>query len=107
MKREWHDALMKVASEGRCRVCGRVESVQAAHVIGRRHDDAGGRVDPRDIVPLCSRTPEGAGGCHQAYDDARTLDVLPYLTLEEQSRAALHVGLVGALRRTTNTRTTR
>jgi hypothetical protein len=44
-----------------------------------------------DIVPLCPQH-------HREYD-ARTLDLLPYLTLAEQAAAVEHVGIVRALRR--------
>lgn len=112
MKRDWSDALQKVAWEGKCRVCGRTTGLQAAHVSGRRHDLAIGSrsgdprviyVHPDDIVPLCSQTESGLGGCHGEYD-RRDLDLLPYLTLAEQARAAGHVGIVRALARTTGRR---
>lgn len=109
MKRDWDDAHGKVAAEGRCRVCGATDSVEAAHVVGRKHDQPIAHdhpviyVHPDDVVPLCGRTPDGRGGCHVEYD-RRDLDLLPYLTLAEQSRAAGHVGLVRALARTTGRR---
>lgn len=112
MKRDWSDAIQKVEIEGKCRVCGRTMGLQAAHVSGRRYDIAFGSrsgdphvlyVHPDDVVPLCSRTENGRGGCHAAYD-SRDLDLLPYLTLAEQARAAGHVGLVRALARTTGRR---
>ena len=66
-----------------------------------------GPVDPAHIVPRTQ------GGCdhedcvcplprrlHQAYDEGK-LDILPYLTLAEQAHAASHIGLLGALKRTT------
>lgn len=89
--RDWTKAREKCAAEGRCRVCHRL-GWEAAHVIGRTHD--GVVVHPDDVVPLCTR-------CHAAYD-LRRLDLLPYLSLAEQARAALHVGLVRALHRTTS-----
>jgi hypothetical protein len=67
----------------------------------------GETVDPAHVVP------RGIGGCdhedcviglrradHRAYDRDE-LDVLPYLTLDEQAHAASHLGLLGALKRTT------
>jgi hypothetical protein len=94
IRRDWSAARTKLAAEGVCRVCAG-EPVQAAHLIGRRHDRAGEQgaraVDPDDIVPLCEV-------CHRAYD-ARRLDLLPYLTRAEQARAVELVGLMAALRR--------
>jgi hypothetical protein len=64
-------------------------------------------VDPAHI------TPRTAGGCdhpdcvvglyrgfHRLYDEGN-LDLLPYLTLEEQAHAVSHLGILGALKRTT------
>lgn len=96
--RDWTAARLKVDIEGRCRVCGSTIGVQAAHVVGRKYD--GAVVDSDDVVPLCSRTHDGRGGCHQAYDAGR-LELLPHLSHAEQARAALHVGLVRAIARTT------
>jgi hypothetical protein len=94
--RDWSAAREKVEREGRCRVCGSRERLQAAHVIGRQYDV--GLVNPHDIVPLCSYRNVGTGGCHQAYD-RRALDLLPYLSYAEQSAAVAHVGIIGAQRR--------
>lgn len=103
MRRDWSLARSKVEAEGRCRVCGQTSSLEAAHVCGQKYDSADGIVRPVDVVPLCSRKPSGAGGCHQAYD-SHDLDLLPYLSLEEQAWAAGHLGLVRALARTTGRR---
>lgn len=108
-RRDWTLAIGKVRVEGACRVCGRTTGLQAAHVSGRKYDEpvVNGSdivaVHPDDVVPLCSILPGNAGGCHQAYD-SRDLDLLPYLTLAEQARAAGHLGLVRALARTTSQR---
>lgn len=55
--RDWSQARLKVAAEGRCRVCLSAEKLEAAHTIGRKYDKADERgvfmVDQRDIVPLC------------------------------------------------------
>lgn len=110
-RRFWVHARAKVEREGVCRCCPETHGLMAAHVIGRAHDAAmsidlladlqvAGHdlvvgvlyVDPRDVIPLCAK-------CHEAYD-RRALDVLPWLSLDEQGRAAQHVGLVRALRRT-------
>ena len=92
--RDWSEARAKVATEGVCRVCG-AGWPQAAHLVGRRHDRAGGngklRVEPDVVVPLCE-------ACHRAYD-GRRLDLLPHLTRAERARAVELVGLVAALRR--------
>jgi hypothetical protein len=108
-ERDWRAARAKVEHEGRCRVCGakpgRGVSLQAAHTIGRAHDKPRSVsgvlgipegplwVDPLDVVPLCA-------GCHAAFD-GRRLDLLPFLTLDEQAAAVRHVGIVSALRRLT------
>lgn len=109
-RRDWTLAIRKVRVEGKCRVCGRTTGLQAAHVSGRRYDALVGgegstivEVHPDDVVPLCSQTEDGRGGCHDAYD-SRDLDLLPFLTLAEQARAAGHLGLVRALARTTGRR---
>lgn len=107
MRRDWTLARAKVESERCCRVCQARERVQAAHTIGRTHDKAKPKllltgvtatlfVDPVDVVPLCERH-------HQAYDK-RELDLLPFLTIEEQAAAVSHVGIISALRRLTGTR---
>lgn len=64
-------------------------------------------VDPAHV------TPRGIGGCdhedcvvglrrdlHIKYDNGE-LDLLPYLSLEEQAHAVSHLGILGALKRTT------
>lgn len=103
-ERDWSEAIRKVQIEGSCRVCGRTrweEKLEAAHVIGRAkadetHPDGSGRLIVRgvDVVPLCA-------ACHRIYD-ARTLDLLPYLTGEEQARAVqVAGGILSALHRLT------
>lgn len=86
---------------GACRGCGKTASryriIDAAHVTPR---GVGGCDDPLCCVPLC-RTANG--GCHRAYDDGE-LDLLPKLAFDEQAHAAGHLGLLGALRRTTGDR---
>jgi hypothetical protein len=110
-RRFWVHARAKVEREGVCRCCPETHGLQAAHVIGRAYDKpmsgddredlqvAGHElapgvlyVHPGDVIPLCRR-------CHEAYD-RRALEVLPRLSLDEQGRAAAHVGLVRALGRT-------
>lgn len=55
--------------------------------------------DPRNIVPLCGEVH------HPAYDQGK-LDLLPYLSVEEQAYAVEidPGGLMGALQRVTNAR---
>ena len=100
-KRDWSDAVQKRDAEGRCRVCHIERGLEMAHITGRRNDQPkpGTKtlyVHPDSIVPLCSVD-------HRAYD-ARELDLLPYLTTEEQARAVLDAGsLTLAFRRTAPT----
>ena len=102
VRRSWAEARAKVDDEGGCRVAGLVCAgvVQAAHVIGRANDPlidpdkpAKGLYAPAiDIVPLCR--------AHHARYDRHELDLLPYLTPEEQTRAvAVAGGIAAALRR--------
>jgi hypothetical protein len=77
-----------------CVVCAHGPSTPA-HLIDR---SLGGDDDPRAVVPLCFR-------CHRAYDDG-TLSLLEYLEprfREELAYAVELVGLLGTLRRVTNT----
>lgn len=92
MKRDWTDALAKVRAEGRCRVCGSREMVQAAHIIGRSYDPPDGRVRAVDVIPLCGLW------CHPEYD-AHRLNILPVTRPDEEGAAVGHVGLDRALRR--------
>jgi hypothetical protein len=92
-------APQRAAVAGRpCIVCGAEHRVDAAHLIPR---SLGGCGDPLCVVPLCRRP------CHRAYDSGE-LDLLPHL--EPAWRAQLahavgHVGLIGALRRISGSRT--
>lgn len=89
MKRDWSKARAKVDAERRCRVCGNTGRVEAAHVIGRARD-RDGVVAAESIVPLCGPATD-SGSCHGRYD-GRKLDLLPYLTPEEQTRAVADAG---------------
>lgn len=110
LKRDWRDAEAKKRAEGACRYCGSKDWLESAHVIGREYDrprkvvemfgdelgapylvDGPLYVDPDDVVPLCKMH-------HELYD-ARRLDLLSVLTLPEQARAVLHVGVLRALNR--------
>jgi hypothetical protein len=101
VKRSRESARDKVEEEGRCRAClapdgevddGDVIRIQAAHTIGREHDEVrvgskGGEtlfVRRESVVPLCQF-------CHIQYD-ARRLDLLPYLFLPEQLDAVRAAG---------------
>jgi hypothetical protein len=98
VKRNWTAAREKVDAEARCRVCGRSNvKLDAAHIVPRSRVSAGPGEAPENIVPLCHEC------CHPAYD-AHRLDLLPYLTLEEQAYAVSLVGMHEAYRRITNTR---
>lgn len=74
--------------ENSCRVCGRMPA-DAAHLAPRSRVKPGPAEDPRNCLPLCR-------SCHRDFDERR-LDVLPYLTPEEQSYVVLLLGLVSAL----------
>lgn len=104
-RRDWREAQRKVEREGQCRVCGSERGLEAAHVIGRRHDPViqgprGGEyryVHPDSVVPLCGGSVLNT--CHPDYD-ARKLDLLPYLHLHEQVRAVEDAGgILSALKR--------
>jgi hypothetical protein len=94
-RRDWAAARAKCDDEGRCRISDECKGhIEAAHVIGREHDrrvHLPGRreawwfeVDADSIVPMCRDH-------HQAYDD-HELDLLPYLTPDEQVRAVADAG---------------
>lgn len=93
-RRDWRDARAKVDAEGRCRHCLISRGLEAAHVVGRRHDKPkreGSKalwVNPDSIVPLCGL--EGQR-CHARYD-AHELDLIGHLTAEEEARAVLDAG---------------
>lgn len=96
--RYWTAAREKVDAEGACRVCGRSNvKLDAAHIIPRSRVRPGAGEDRDNIVPLCHER------CHPAFD-GHGLDLLPYLTREEQAYAVGLVGLFEAYRRITNER---
>ncbi len=83
----------KVKRQG-SRVESRMQTLEQnpdpAHVVPRSH----GGCDHEDcIVPL-------PRDVHNAYDRGE-FDLLPYLTLSEQAHAVSHLGILGALKRTT------
>lgn len=73
-----------------CRMCGQ-SPCHPAHVVDR---SLGGCDLALCVIPLCPV-------CHDAYDSHR-VDVLPILNHDEQAHAVSHLGIVGALERTTN-----
>lgn len=110
-------------SEGRCRVCKtgkRDVKLDAAHTINRKDQDEWEKVyvhakieedrkaiyrDYSEPIKIIRRVPAAAvvplcQNCHLAYD-AHKLDLLPYLTNEEQASAVAAVGIVRAVRRLT------
>lgn len=105
--RDWTLARGKVTRERVCRLTDAAEygdcagKVEAAHLIARAYDrpsedDPQGVpiprvVAPAETVPLCTVH-------HQAYD-AHEVDLIPFLTLQEQAAAVRLVGLVRALQR--------
>jgi hypothetical protein len=82
--RDWTKADEKCRQEGRCRRCG-VNRIERAHLAPRTHDErvkVGSkkrRVAADNCVPLCP-------SCHRKFDH-REIDILEYLTIDEQ----LHV----------------
>lgn len=89
MKRDWAAARAKVNREGQCRVCGRATPyLEAAHVVPR---SIGGRQSADSIIPLC---PED----HRLYDSLQ-IDLLGYLTREEEVEAVRVLGIERARRR--------
>lgn len=98
-ERDWADARSKIDEEGCCRICKRSDvPLEAAHVLGREHDEpkigvGGGQlkvlyVRPDRVFPACGPFPNG---CH-GDAEYRRINVLPFLTIEEQVRAVLDAG---------------
>lgn len=87
-RRDWSAAHAKVEQEGRCRVCRSLTELDPAHIVPR---SLGGGQSDLAVVPLC-RT------CHTAFDSHR-LDLLPFLTYEEQAEAVRVLGIERARRR--------
>lgn len=79
--RDWKDAVAKCEEEGCCRVCRIERGLECAHLAKREHDRPKPNmrrryVHPDNVIPLCQ--PD-----HQAFD-AGELDVLEFLSVEEQ-----------------------
>jgi hypothetical protein len=88
------------AEEQGCRCCGSRFNVEAAHVLPRSRISPGPAEDPRNIIGLCGHMGCGA---HRSFDEG-VLDILPFLTREEQAYAVELVGLAEAYQRLTNVR---
>lgn len=101
--RDWTDARAKVDEEGSCRICKRSAApghpLEAAHVLGREHDEPKVSahtgeilkalyVHPDRIVVLCGPFPEG---CHGDVDYNR-VNLVHHLTIEEQIQAVKDAG---------------
>lgn len=107
-KRDWTDARAKVEEEACCRICKRSEAsdrpLEAAHVLGREHDEpklgADGwplkelYVDPERIFPACGPSPSG---CH-GEAERNEINVLSVLSLSEQIKAVEDAGGIEAAR---------
>lgn len=92
-QRDWADAQTKRTA---CRVCGG-HYVELAHLTGRKYDRPKGPgskilyIHPDSVISLC---PDH----HRAFD-AHALDILSYLTTEEQVRAVEDLGSIESARR--------
>jgi predicted restriction endonuclease len=86
-RRDWTAAHRKVEDELYCRVCDR-QADDAAHIVPRSR---GGSDVADNILPLCRDH-------HQELDSHR-LDILEYLTREEQAEAVRLLGLEDARQR--------
>ncbi len=108
----WGTARAKVDRLDKCRVCARSTGtlaaqglrLEACHLAPRQYDELtevdGERVrlvDPENIVGLCGPSTT-SDTCHGRFD-AGVLDLLPYLTQDEQAACVKRIGLMSALRR--------
>ena len=97
MRRDWSEAREKVENEGRCRVCKASGPLDAAHVIPRSANGSVDNMSHLSVIPLCRI-------CHSRQHTAK-LDILPFLTLDEQMAAVRAAGgIVSAYRHTTGDR---
>jgi hypothetical protein len=98
-KRDMRAARAKAEEQG-CRVCGSFFAVETAHVLPRSRVKPGPAEDLRNIIGLC-----GNRGCdaHRSFDEG-LLDILPFLSREEQAYATELVGMAEAYQRVTNTK---
>lgn len=99
--RDWSQAIAKIRREARCRIQGcRNRDLETAHTLKRQlqdevDKDGNRKVLPVSVVPLCRNH-------HELYDGHK-LDILPYLSYEEQADMVLHVGITRALARASST----
>ena len=85
-------AVEKIITEGQCRVCTR-KDIQTSHLWPRGRG-APKYEDPDICIPLCAY--------HHFWFDAHQLELLPYLSLEEQLATVREAGgIVKAYRRLT------
>jgi predicted restriction endonuclease len=97
-KRDMAHAWGKVVEEAQCRACSSTQILDPAHIVARsRIGPNGGAENPLNIIPLCRL-------CHRQFDHGTGLDILPLLSLEEQSYVVSLVGIAEAFRRTTGVR---
>lgn len=91
-RRDWTAARAKVEADnhGRCRVC-KTAGVDAAHVIPRSINPTEANMGADAVVGLCRLH-------HNAYD-SHELDLLAYLTLDEQVHAVQMAGSLERARR--------
>lgn len=98
-RRIWTHAREKVDLEGMCRRCGGVVDVQAAHTIGRVHDQNEPlyfrpwkpyTVAPERVIPLCR-------GCHEAFDGGR-ISIEALLNVDEAAQAVADAGSIEGAR---------
>lgn len=90
--RNWTEANNKIIHEKFCRVCG-IGRPDPAHIIPRSQIPGDDVMDGRNIVPLCRQ--------HHSEYDQHKLELLPYLTREEQAFAVSLAGMESAYRRVT------
>lgn len=108
----WKEAREKVEREGKCRVCSRSAAalaadglrLEAAHLAPRQFDEIDRElvdpvrvVDPHNVVGLCGPATTSMS-CHGRFDGG-VLDILPYLTKDEQAAVVRRIGIVAAMRR--------
>jgi len=89
--RDW--SSIDIDRDSACRVCTSRGQTERAHTAGRKYDERTGKgrwkVHPLDIVPLCGPALDTAS-CHYKADHGE-IDLLPYLTVEEQVRVVQHL----------------
>jgi len=91
MTRDW--SAITIEASDPCRICGSQGRTERAHVSGRTYDERTGKgrwkVHPLDIVPLCGPALDTAS-CHYGVDHGQ-IDLLPFLTVDEQVRVVQHL----------------